>query len=513
MEVSKIGKLLKTIVVTGVAFILNYLINLILTPYITDTVGTAAYGFVSLAKNCAQYATVITVALNSYASRYIALEYHNQNICKSNEYFSSVFWGDIFLASVITALAFILISFLEHIFEIPESIVFDVKLLFMCVFISFWITTVFSVFSCSAYIKNKLDSTGIYKGLSYIFEAGILLVLYGFFPEKVYYVGVGLIASAFVIAISNIYICKRNTPELSASRSYFKVSAVRRLILDGIWTSANSLGNILNSGLDLVVCNLMLTPISMGEIAIVKTIDNIFHSLYQLVAQAFQPMFLKSYAQNKKEQLMSELKISMKISGILSNIAFAGFATLGMIYYELWIPNQNINLIFSLTMITIAASIVSGPMTPLYYVYTLTLKKEFPCITTIIGGILNVVGMYVLIKFTPLGIYSVVLTTTVVMLITNFITNPLYMSYALKVPYWTFYPCLIRNIISCIAITIMFKLISNIYRPNTWIGLGICGVIFCIIGAIIHLVIVCDKKELQMVFKIVSKNKKEDIEK
>ena len=46
MEVSKIGKLLKTIVVTGVAFILNYLINLILTPYITDTVGTAAYGFV-----------------------------------------------------------------------------------------------------------------------------------------------------------------------------------------------------------------------------------------------------------------------------------------------------------------------------------------------------------------------------------------------------------------------------------------------------------------------------------
>lgn len=97
MEVSKIGKLLKTIVVTGVAFILNYLINLILTPYITDTVGTAAYGFVSLAKNCAQYATVITVALNSYASRYIALEYHNQNICKSNEYFSSVF-GEIFFS-------------------------------------------------------------------------------------------------------------------------------------------------------------------------------------------------------------------------------------------------------------------------------------------------------------------------------------------------------------------------------------------------------------------------------
>lgn len=155
MEVSKIGKLLKTIVVTGVAFILNYLINLILTPYITDTVGTAAYGFVSLAKNCAQYATVITVALNSYASRYIALEYHNQNICKSNEYFSSVF-GEIFFSFSNYCFGVYFNFILEHIFEIPESIVFDVKLLFMCVFISFWITTVFSVFSCSAYIKINL---------------------------------------------------------------------------------------------------------------------------------------------------------------------------------------------------------------------------------------------------------------------------------------------------------------------------------------------------------------------
>src|SRR5699024_7143031 len=95
------GKLLRTIIITGAAFVLNYLINLILTPFITDSVGTEAYGFVSLAKNCAQYASIITIALNSYASRYIALEFHNGNLTQSNIYFSSVFWGDIAVGSLI----------------------------------------------------------------------------------------------------------------------------------------------------------------------------------------------------------------------------------------------------------------------------------------------------------------------------------------------------------------------------------------------------------------------------
>lgn len=505
MDTKSIVRMLRTIVVTGTAFILNYLINLVLTPYITETVGTAAYGFVSLAKNCAQYATIITVALNSFASRYIALEYHDQKFDKSNEYFSSVFWGDFVLATAIVGMASIAILFLEQFFTIPDSIVLDVKLLFAFVFISFWVTTVFAVFASSAYIKNKLDKTGAFRGLSYVAEAITLIFLYNLFPEKVCYVGIGLIVAALVVGLSNVYICRRHTKELTINHKNFRIEAVKRLVLDGLWTSANSLGNMLNSGLDLVVCNLMLTPTAMGEVAIVKTIDNIFHSLYQLVAQAFQPMFLKSYAENKKDQILSELKLSMKVSGMLSNIAFGGFATLGLVYYKLWIPNQNTELIFSLTMITIAASVVSGPMTPLYYIYTLTLKKEFPCIVTILGGLLNVAGMYVLIRYTSIGIYSIVLTTTIVMIFINFVTNPLYMSYALKVPYWTFYPCLLRNILSCFVVTLIFKFLSTLYLPNSWVGLGICAVGYCIIGAFTHLFVVCNKRELKLISKVFFK--------
>ena len=76
---------------------INYGIQLVLTPYITDALGTEAYGFVSLAKTFANYATIITVAINSVATRFIAVEYQRNNYKKANIYYSTLFYADLVL--------------------------------------------------------------------------------------------------------------------------------------------------------------------------------------------------------------------------------------------------------------------------------------------------------------------------------------------------------------------------------------------------------------------------------
>ena len=60
---NKVKRLLMTILTSGIATILSFLISFILTPYITNKLGVEAYGFVTLAKNFTQYATIITIAL------------------------------------------------------------------------------------------------------------------------------------------------------------------------------------------------------------------------------------------------------------------------------------------------------------------------------------------------------------------------------------------------------------------------------------------------------------------
>lgn len=495
----KTGKIIRTIFTSGTAFILNCLISLLLTPFITKSVGTDAYGFVSLANNFTQYASLITIALNSFAARYIVISHHNNEKEKSNIYYSSTFFGDLILGTGILAVFLIGTTFIERILNVPENILTDVKLLFAISGVSFWVTTVFTVFESSAYVVNKLDLVGFFKGLSYVAECIVLVFCYMIFPAKIYYVGCGVLGANIVIALSNYWISRKWTPDLKIKRKYYRQSAVKRLVGSGVWASINSLGSLLNNGLDLLVCNLLLTPLDMGEIAIAKTIHAIFNGVQAVIGQAFHPVFLKDYAEiekeDGKEKLLKDMKFSMKVSGLFSNILFAGFFALGLYFYKLWIPEQNILLVYQLTVINNLTAIPCGPMQPLYYTYTLTLKNRIPTIITLIGGAINVIGMYVLISYTGLGSYAVVLTTAVVMCVINFITNPLYIAHVLNLPKATFYPEIVRNLVSVSAMTIAFSLLAGRLSPNSWIVLIISAIGLLLVGFVLHIYTVFTKEE------------------
>lgn len=480
---------------TGLACGINYGIILVLTPYITETIGTHGYGFVSLAKQFAQYAAIITTALNTFASRYIGIAYHAEDKGKANTYFSSVFWGDVILASGILAVAGSLILYMERLIHIPPEIVKDVKILFLLIFLSFWVTTVCSVFGCAGYIKNRVDLTGIFKALSNLVNALLLIVTYVFFPARIFYVGVGTLAAALVVAGSDAWIAKKYTPDLRIRRKDFSFAAVKRLVMDGCWSSLKSVGNLLNSGLDLLVCNQLLSSLAMGQMAIAKNMSLITGGLCVIVDHAFFPAFLKCYADNNRQGLLEKLKLSMKVSGLLNNLIFAGFAALGMAYYRLWIPEQDIPVIYELTVITMLTCIPSGAVHPLYYIYTLTLQNRFPCLVTIAGGIVNVAGMYILIRHAGMGVYAVAWTTAAVMAVINFVTNPLYMAHVLQLPLTTFYPDIARNVLSCLALAAVFKGLACLYTPSSWISLVICALCYLCVGIPIHLVIVCNKQQ------------------
>jgi len=496
---TKYKKLLRTIIVSGGALLLNGLITLLLAPLISSTVGTEAYGFVSLAKNIAQYAVIAASALNSFASRYIVIAYHKDDLEEANTYFSSTVLGDFLLGTGLFALAMLFTLVMEKVLQISPAIVTDVKLLMFFVFVNFWLTTVTTAFSASGHIKNKLDMVGAFKALAYVCEAVILLLFYTFLPPRVFYVGIGLSTMSLVVAISNGWLCRRYTPELKVQRKHFSLRAIKRLVMDGIWTTLNSLGDTLNQGLDLLICNLMLTPLVMGQLALSKTFYAIFAGMFILVGQAFEPLYLKSYAKGDKPALLGDLKVAMKLSGMLSNIFFAGFVALGMSFYKLWIPDEDIALIYTLTVIGNMITIPGGSMQPLYYIYILTVKKKVPTLVTLAGGLTNVISMYFLIRYTSLGVYAVVWTTVFVMFVINFITNPLYMAHVLQVPWWTFYPNILRNVLSCLTLVIAFKGLSLLYTPSTWPTLVISAGVLLILGAMLHALIVFNRRDWQQV--------------
>ena len=495
--------LLNTILTSGMAVILSYLINFFLTPFITNTVGTEAYGYVTLAKTMANYASIITVGFTAFMVRYITLSYYKQQYKESSAYFSSSVGAVSVLSLLILAIAGIGIIFMNKWLVVSEEMLSAVKILFILVFINFCITTFIVPYTSSCYIKNKLSIYNTFKTASYCVEAVVLFFLFKNFSIKIWYVGIGLIAASLTILIGCIIVTKKLTPEIKFERHLISLGKIRDLISNGIWQSVNSLGTVLNSGLDLLITNQMLSGLAMGQLSIAKTIGSMFSVLYSTISQAFQPRMMKAYAANDMKKLIKELKFAMRVNGFFSGCAFAGFVALGTLYYELWIPNQDYNFIFYLTVVTILGSVAEGVIYPAYFINTLTTKKMIPCFVTIISGLLNVAGMYLLIKYTDLGVYAVVWTTAILSFLTNFVFNPIYCALTLKLHWSILYPTIIRHVIGCIGMLVIFKMVTFVLNPSGWLMLVVSAIVCFGVGAFIYCVAVTNLREKKAILKKV----------
>lgn len=494
-------------VISFIAMVLQSFTNIFLMPVIINYVGVEAYGFVSLAKNFTSYASIVMMALNSYAARYMSVSYLQGNREEYRKYFNTVLFGDLLIGGVIIVVGCICVANLDAILVIPAHLITDVKVLFLLTFLTFYLTTAATAFGATAYVKNRMDIYNEVRVISYLAEIAVLLMSFLLFIPRVWYVGLSTLLAAGVVLGGSAWMTVAMVSELKISLTNFDFSSFRNLVINGFWNAANSVGNALNTGLDLLISNLMLSSVAMGQISIAKTISNIIYTLYLAIAQPFHPGFLKKYSDGDFEGLIADLKYAMKVCGGITNTIFAGFWALGLYFYALWIPTQDIAFVHRITVLAMLPCITEGCVYPLYYIYTLTVKNRFPCFVTIIGGLFNVAGMYFLLKYTSLGAYSIVITTAVVMNFINLMTNPLYMCHCLKIRKWTFYPDIIKNIISCTAAVLMMLLVNTVFPTGAGWGSFLIHAVICgIAGIVVQLPILFKPVDiLKTVQKIKSK--------
>ncbi len=480
------------------ASIFGYVISFFVTPYVSGKMGIEAYGYVTLTKTIVEYGTLFSTALNSYAVRFIGVEYHKENYNKANGYFSSLLIANCVLGLFVLSAAVVFALHIHSFLRIPVELLSDVRKLFVLSFINFVITAIMAVFSAAAYLKDKLGLYYFFRTLGYMGEGLSLILLFHFCDVSLYFIGISYIVDSLIILGSRIGMTQKLTPELRFHRRLFQFALVKELVLNGIWNSVNALGNILNSGLDIMITNLMLSSTDLGRLGVVKNFPMMFVMVYQVTAQLFQPALLKYYAQNDREKLKSTLTFSMKISGWVTYIVFAGFVAIGENFYRLWLPGEDAKTLYILTILALLPNAFEGIIYPCYYIYTLYVKNKIPCMITVICGILNVVSMYFLIKNTSLGIYAVLATTVIVMGITSFITNPVYMCGCLKESKGFLYKTIVRGAFSCIVMSILMGGVGRYLAPGTWVALGGVIVIMVLIGSSVYFLLMFDGEEKKM---------------
>ena len=109
--------------------------------------------------------------------------------------------------------------------------------------------------SSASYIKNRLDLAGVLKIFSYFVDAASVVLMCRLFSPKIWFVGVGSLASSCVLLVGNYTLKKVLLKDLTFDIKAFDFKKIASMVSNGIWQSINSLGNVLNSGLDLLISN------------------------------------------------------------------------------------------------------------------------------------------------------------------------------------------------------------------------------------------------------------------
>ena len=272
--------------------------------------------------------------------------------------------------------------------------------------------------------------------------------------------------SSIVQLIGSYLIYRTRASELRIDFKLFSIKAIKELFSVGVWSSINNLGNVLNNGIGLLISNILIDASSMGVLAIAKTFSAVFTRLYQLISQSFYPHILKAYSEGDTSVLLRQFDLAMAFTGTIASILFAGFFALSPAFYRLWIPGQYSGLLYVLTMLSMVYSFIEGPIQPLYYIYSLTLKNKIPTLITV----LNIICMIPLISVFHFGVTAIPATTAIIMIVISLISNPLYMAHCLHLHPFTFYPSIFRCLLCAGACCLVFSLIASLISISSWVS-------------------------------------------
>lgn len=482
-----------------ITYIVTFGISFFLSPYIVKTVGVEAYGFVNLANNFISYASLITIALNALAGRFVTIKIAQGDIEEAKKYYTSVFFGNLILSAVLLIALSIIWIYLEKLINIPDNIFWDVKILFATLFINSIVCTIFSVFGMATFVTNKLYLSSIRNIESSIIRAVVLLVLFALCPAKVFYLGITTLITGLYGTIFNIYYTKKLTPELKIQRKYFDFKAIIELVSSGVWNLINRLGQILTDGLDLLITNLFIDATSMGVLSLAKTVPSIITGIVGSMVGSFSPNFTFLYAEGKIEELKRSLKQSMKIMGVICNLPIIVLIVCGERFFSLWQPTQDAKQLQLLSILTVGCLMFSGGINCVYNIFTVVNKLKLNALIVVGCGLLNTAIVFVLLKTTSLGIYAVAGVSTIISIIRNLAFTAPYSAKCLNIKWYTFYPDIAKPVAFVIVSSIPGYFISKYMPTGTWMWLLLTAFLVVVISATIGYFVIFNKDDRKYV--------------
>lgn len=491
----------KNMIFSVISFAINFGISFFFTPYLIRTVGTEAYGFFPLTNTIIGYTSIITAAIGSMAGRFIIMEFYGGDLDKAKTYYTTVIVANICLSLLFSVTGIFGLIFLEKIINIPAYLESDVKILFSLTLLCLVISLPLGILNVGLSVKNVNHFSAYSNVTSNFVRVGLMFILYWLFKPTIIYIGIAGVGSMIVGLGYGFFFKKKFLPEISFSpRTHFDIKAVWELASSGVWNSVNQLSNVLLQGLDLLIANVFISALATGEYALAKTMPGLIYTVLAMFSGAFYSQFNILYAKKEYIELKHEINKSIKVMSALMGIPIGLLIVYGENFFSLWVPSQNISELTALSAITLLPMIFGASVNPIFGVFTITNKLKVPSLVLLFSGLAQTLVIFLLIKYTSLGVYAIAIVSAIQGGLRNFLFSPQYAAHCLGFSRYSLYKPIIRGCFGMVIVMSVGYLFKIIYNPESWIGLLLSMAFAGIIVLAINSFVIFNANDRKFVF-------------
>lgn len=491
-----------------IVFVAQIAINFFLTPYILRVLGNEAYGFLGLANSVVGYANIFTVIINSVASRFVSYEFHKGNIEGANRYYSSILMANIFFSFFICLISIFFIFNIKEFLNVSPHLENDFKLTITFYFINTCILLFNGVLSIFVFIKNKLYLISIRNAISTLIYATLVMILFFIFKPMIYYTSISALSSSVFVLICSMVIAKKISPELEFKYSYFSFKTIKKLLNSGIWNSVNVISYNLINGVDLLLCNIFISPASMGILSVSKMVPFIMESFMWTIVSTFLPKSIEAYSKDDIPELIAQTKFSIKILAFIAGIPVLIFVVFGFDFYSLWLSfksKEEIKLIYTLSLLASIPVIFIAIICPLFNLNIITNKLKRPAMANLIMGIGIFILQIIMLKFSSYGLVAMVIISCFGYMLKIILFDIANAGINVERKFTEFYGFFLKNILFFVIVLVILLIFKEFLLLNTWLKFIFHMVLIAFISYIISFILIFNQFEKRILIDKIKK--------
>ena len=235
----------------------------------------------------------------------------------------------------------------------------------------------------------------------------------------------------------------------------------------------------------------------MGYFSITKHFPVVIVSLVNSICSAFAPSLTKYYAKGEKKEIEKELLLSVKITGALSTFPLCFLFAFGDRFYKLWLPNQDSQTLYILTLIGICYLPINLALEGIQNIWPVFDKVKTYSLYSILFSILTLLTLFSAIYFVPVEwkIYFLAGVSAFWNLIKFGLFVPLYAAKCLGLKKSFFYADIARVLFATILIIFCLLVIKKYSMISSWATLFLMLFLEVVICIGINYIFILKKEE------------------